>query len=381
MTFPLIETIDDVLPSIEGRKEFVTVNHGDYTSIDYVYAEPDSFDDPIRLECRGIKFAKGGTLLARPLHKFFNVGEKEHTQPHTIDFSLPHVITEKLDGSMIHPAFIRGRIRLMTRRGITDTALAAEAECLTPAVEEFCNVETATGYTPIFEYTSPRNRIVLAYPSPRLTLLAIRDNRSGRYVTHDEVMVAATAAGIPFVGHRSSEWSSVLGFADYVRDRQGIEGYVVRFDCGRTVKLKCLDYVTKHRAKSSICAEKNVLQLIVTDRLDDLLPLLDEHDREHVLAYAAEVNKGIRETVAHVESRLKAGKDLDQKQFALTIANAANPRLRPILYSARKLGFPDLVVREYIASSTSSQARVDEVRPLFGARYNYAPSSELQESA
>jgi RNA ligase len=379
MAFPRITTIEDVLPSIAGRKEFVTVNHGDYISIDYVYAEPDSFDDPIRLECRGIKFRSDGTLLARPFHKFFNVGEKIHTQPDTIDFLLPHTITEKLDGSMIHPAYVGGRIRLMTRRGITPTAMEAEATCLTPYVEDFCNREVAMNYTPIFEFTSPKNRIVLAYQEPRLTLLAIRDNKDGRYVPHDCMVDLAAKAGIPFVGHRSCEWGSVLDFADYVRDRRGIEGYVVRFDCGRTVKLKCLDYVTKHRAKSQICAEKNVLLLVVSRRLDDLLPLLDEHDREHVEHYAADVDRGIREMVAVVESRLEAGKGMDQKEFALTIANAASPLLRPILFSARKLGFTDLVIREFIAKSTSSQSRVDEVRPLFGATYDYAPCVDLLE--
>src|SRR6478609_139429 len=99
-----IEHINDVLPHIEGRPEFIVAERPGYKVIDYNVAFFDSFDDPMRLECRGIKFDAKGKILARPMHKFFNVGERPDTQPELLDFSKPHIITEKLDGSMIHPA-------------------------------------------------------------------------------------------------------------------------------------------------------------------------------------------------------------------------------------------------------------------------------------
>ena len=70
-----------MLPHIQGRSDFVVAVRDGYTVIDYVYALPDSFDNPYRLECGGIKFAPDGSVLARPFHKFFNIGEKPDTQP------------------------------------------------------------------------------------------------------------------------------------------------------------------------------------------------------------------------------------------------------------------------------------------------------------
>ncbi len=93
MTYPTIHHIDDVLPHIAGRSEFVVAERDGYTAIDYNFALADTFDDPMRLECRGIKFDADGKILARPFQKFFNIGEREDTQPHLLDFSQPHAVT------------------------------------------------------------------------------------------------------------------------------------------------------------------------------------------------------------------------------------------------------------------------------------------------
>jgi hypothetical protein len=50
-------------------------------------------------ECRGIIFHKAtGQMLARRLHKFFNINEMEETAPERLDMSRPHVLLEKADG-------------------------------------------------------------------------------------------------------------------------------------------------------------------------------------------------------------------------------------------------------------------------------------------
>jgi RNA ligase len=53
----------------------------------------------IRRECRGLIFDKDtGKVLARRFHKFFNIGESDETSTDTIDFKIPHMLTEKVDG-------------------------------------------------------------------------------------------------------------------------------------------------------------------------------------------------------------------------------------------------------------------------------------------
>ena len=109
--FPKIQTIQDVLPHIQGRDEFVVAERDSYTVINYIVSMSDTFEmsgpndltGAIRRECRGLIFDKAGVLISRPFHKFFNVNEREETQMNVIDLGQPHVIMEKMDGSMIRP--------------------------------------------------------------------------------------------------------------------------------------------------------------------------------------------------------------------------------------------------------------------------------------
>lgn len=189
--FPEIKTIDDVLPHIKGREEFVVAEREFGTVINYMVSFPDTFDmkdehdltGAIRRECRGIKFYPNGNLAARAFHKWFNVGEREETQPHLIDMSMPHVIEEKRDGSMLHPMMVDGHIRWMTKMGLSEVALQAE-EFINKhnKYTQFAEWCINNGLTPSFEYTSPRNRIVVCYETDELVLLAVRENVSGKYL-------------------------------------------------------------------------------------------------------------------------------------------------------------------------------------------------------
>lgn len=190
--FPEIRTINDVLPHIEGRSEFIVAEREFGTVINYVVATTNTFDmtgpddlgGAIRRECRGLIFDRDGNIMSRPFHKFFNVNEREETQARLIDMSQPHVIMEKRDGSMVRPITINGYIRLATKMGITEVAMQAEKFfARNVKYKDFCIWCIDKGLTPIFEWTSPFNQIVLPYEEDILTLLAVRENISGKYLT------------------------------------------------------------------------------------------------------------------------------------------------------------------------------------------------------
>ena len=58
--FPRIERLDDVLPAIEGRDEFIVAQREWGTVVNYLVSMADTFPavdtplDAIRRECRGI---------------------------------------------------------------------------------------------------------------------------------------------------------------------------------------------------------------------------------------------------------------------------------------------------------------------------------------
>lgn len=189
--FPEIHNIDDVLPHIKGREEFIVAEREFGTVINYVVAMPDTFDmtgpddlsGAIRRECRGLKFYPNGEIAARTFFKFFNIGEREETQPHLIDMSKPHNIEEKRDGSMLHPMMVNGHIRWMTKMGLSEVAIQAEKYITNHSkYKDFAKWCVENGLTPLFEWTSPNNQIVVPYEEDELTLLSVRENVSGKFL-------------------------------------------------------------------------------------------------------------------------------------------------------------------------------------------------------
>jgi RNA ligase len=189
--FPQIRTIDDVLPHIEGRSEFIVAEREFGTVINYVVSMattfdmtgPDDLGGAIRRECRGIKFGLDGHIIARPFHKFFNIGEREETLPNNLDFSADHTVFTKLDGSMSHPVLVKDKIRWCTKMGFTEiAAYMDDFAARNPKYNDFARECIADGYTPLFEYVGPHNKVVLDYAEENMVLLAVRHMVTGEYL-------------------------------------------------------------------------------------------------------------------------------------------------------------------------------------------------------
>ena len=194
-TFPTINHIDDVIPHIEDKPEFKVMDKGLYTVINYMVAFEDTFslirershyNMWMRRECRGLIFDNAtGKLISRPYHKFFNVGERKETQIDKLNLSASHIVLEKLDGSMIRPIPTPEGFRLGTKAGITDVAMNAEVFIGDkPHYAKFINYCIENNLTPIFEWVSRKNRIVVDYPTDNLILTAVRHNTTGKYLPY-----------------------------------------------------------------------------------------------------------------------------------------------------------------------------------------------------
>jgi RNA ligase len=370
-----IEHIDELLPHVQGRKDFIVARRDGYTVIDYSFMDGDTFDHPARVQCRGIKFGPDGRTLARPFHKFFNLGERPHLQPELIDMSQPHVIMEKLDGSMIHPAIVRDRLVFMTRMGHTDVAKRAEL-LMTIMIAQTCRELLETGLTPIFEYTVPENRIIIQYERQELRLLAIRSTIEGTYVPQVEVDTQAAALGVRAVSVVTSQWATARDFSNYVRAVQGAEGFVLRFDDGLWLKAKGEDYVLKHRSVSEIAREKNALALVLTNGVDDLLPLLRQEEQTALLTYQTAVRAKMNEMSADVEKLVNSGAHLDQKAFAVEHLKGVNEHIRSVAFMVRR-GMPAAeAVKELLLKNTGSQTKVDYIRSMIGAEWKIRDRTE-----
>ena len=329
MGFPVIATIDDVLLAVRGRDEFVVAEREWGTVIDYQITLPDSFTGPdaaLRAECRGIKFRQDGTLLARPYHKFHNFGEPQMQVADLAAAGRFHehfIILDKLDGSMIHPIVDwTDTLRFCTRMGVTDVATNAYEYAARfsrimagkqPWYLDFCYDLSTSGLTPMFEWCSRKNRIVLDYPDDQLILTAIRKNDTGEYLTWRKMRVLADPYNIPMVGHWDGEWDDIHAFLDMVHDIEESEGYVLRWDDGTMGKSKGQWYLQIHKAKDHISHEKRVIGLILNDNLDDVMPFLLPMDYDRVVAYRDDFWDKVAQAALTLESVVDIAKTLPRE--------------------------------------------------------------------
>lgn len=378
--FPEINHIDDVIPHIEDWQEFKVMEKGWYTVINYMVAFEETFSHvrhrsihnmKIRRECRGLIFDTAtGNLLSRPYHKFFNVGEREETKEEIINWSLPHVILEKLDGSMIRPIPTPEGFRLATKAGITDVAMNAEYFIADkPEYSSFIVAMFNGGMTPIFEWCSRKNRIVVDYPEDKLILTGIRNTVKGNYLPDYNMVELGLNYDIPVVKSIARCDSYDENILDAIRMWDDGEGVVIRFDNGHMVKVKADEYILRHRSKEQINSEKNIIQVILNDSVDDMIPLLTPEDAQRLKDFQEQFWGSVDEVSTDLLKIFVGGDILypDKKDFAVEFVNTMIlPIHRPFMFGLKQGKDCKKMLIDSIEKSLSSQTKLNDSRWMFG---------------
>ncbi len=386
--FPNINHISDVIPHIEDHAEFRVMVKDWYTVINYMVGFEDTFslihhrshyNMWMRRECRGLIFdTETGNLISRPYHKFFNVGERKETQLDKINLNDSHIILEKLDGSMIRPIPTREGFRLATKAGITDVAMNAEVFIADkPEYAKFIKSSFACGLTPIFEWCSRKNRIVVDYPEDQLILTAVRDISSGNYIPYPQMVECGENYYIPVVkAIAGGDETDIQKVVDHIRKWDDGEGVVIRFDTGHMVKIKADDYVLRHKSKDSINHEKNVIETILNDSVDDLVPLLTSEDAERIRKFEKAFWSSVDELASEMADLYNAGNVMypDKKDFAVEFVQKKILSIHSsIMYGMKNGRGSKQIIVDMIRKSLTTQTKIDENRWLFGSlNWNYS---------
>lgn len=397
--FPIINHINNVLPHIEGRDEFKVIRKDWYTVINYVVALEDTFpqvnvaggspkmraerqlQNAILRECRGLIFdSESGRLISRPYHKFFNVNERPETHANKIDMEAHHVILEKLDGSMIRPIPVPNSdgFRLGTKAGITDVAMNAEVWVAKHSnYVRFIRMAIAHNMTPLFEWCSRKNRVVVDYPEDRLVLTAVRQNSNGGYIPYRTLQNFAEEYDLDLVRVINANSHNMHELVDTIRAWESDEGVVVRFDApratawgngGHMYKIKADAYLILHRSKDAISREKNVIEVIINDQVDDLIPILTEADAKRLRDFQRAFWLGVDNVVSDmVDVYLADGVGIEgQREFALEFVSQQNRHWHPFMYGLRKGRNVKEMLVESIKKALISQTKVDKARWMWG---------------
>lgn len=409
-SFPEIRHLDDVRAAIEGRDEFIIAQRDWGYVVNYMVSMNDTFPPvldeeywcpgcklpisetegcgsqrcpdsvnlaAIRRECRGILFYPDGRLMMRRLHKFFNVNERDETQQQLLDLTQPHVILEKLDGSMITPVVVDNAVRWGTKMGITDVAAGAENFVAAhPNYYQFADQMIDQGKTPIFEWCSRKQRIVVDYPQDRLVLIAVRDNITGAYMSFNDMWALSRDNGIDLVRYHEGTIANMEQLVGETRDLKGVEGWVVRFDDGHMVKIKAEEYVRFHKTKDGLSQEKNVVDMIINEKIDDTKAFMMDEDRRRVEQFEEQFWRGFDQESNRMNldiNQIRNNVQGDRKRCAIEFAPKLDPITRQVMFSCWDGGRDvrtELI--GVIKKNVSTGTKVDSVRHLWGnAKWNY----------
>ena len=409
--FPIIKHLDDVRPAIEGRDEFIIAERDWGYVVNYMVSMTDTFPPvledeywcpgcklpiaetegcgsqrcpeavnlaAIRRECRGLLFHKDGKIMARRLHKFFNVNERDETQFGVIDFTQPHVILEKLDGSMITPVVTDAGIRWGTKMGITDVSMGAELFVANhPKYEWMARECIKFGLTPIFEWCSRKQRIVIDYPEDRLVLIAIRNNRTGAYEPYNILKMYERDHDIEVVKTYKGTAATMEHLMSETKAAEGLEGYIIRFDDGHMLKVKGEWYLRIHKTKDNLTHEKNVIDLLVNEKMDDVKGFMMDEDRKRVDEFEAVFWDGFARQVESYDKYfgMVLASKLDRKEYALKwmpTIKEQDPFAPQIVFGKFDGKDTWAMMLDMVRKNVGTKTKIDTVRHLWGgAQWNY----------
>lgn len=309
------------------------------------------FGEQIVREARGVVLdeSRGWDVVARGFDKFFNHGEG-HAAP--IDWTSARV-QEKVDGSLCVLYFHAGQWRVATT-GTPDASGDVSGFGLTFA-EYFWRTARDAGMRPpdgerdacfMLELTGPYNRIVVRHEKPSLTVLGMRDRRTGAEDT------AERAAGL--LGIKPVASFSLASAAEIIASFERMsplsqEGYVVVDGAYRRIKVKHPGYVALHHAKDGM-SRRAMADVVRSGEVAEVIAAFPEFGEMF-----ADMKTRLDALVAELESDYARIVGLsEQKAFAL---EAVKTRSSAPLFALRAKKTPS--IRAWLA-----KAPVDTVLAL-----------------
>lgn len=315
--------------------------------------------DPLAQECRGLILAlpeglsiyvvsspdgkidysaivPGKTeILAYPMKRFFNYGQGSAAQINWHDLNL--AVLEKLDGTLCIVYYDWGISKwCVATRSVPEADLLMDNGLFTfRTLFEKALFDTTGGlpfdqfsalldknYTYCFELTTPYNRIVVAYPENRITMLAARKISSLKEVDPCEVQIT----GIPVV--QAHTYSSIDELVNWVSSLNPMEheGVVVRDSNFNRIKVKNAAYVAYNKLHDRLgSSERNCMEFVLLEKDDDVAQFL----APEIGANMANLKKGLQEVIREHDDWYKSIRDVmkahakeDKKSFALLVQEA-----------------------------------------------------------
>jgi T4 RnlA family RNA ligase len=333
---------------IEALKDLdiIIKEYNDRLCLKYTLMSPKF--NPVVKECRGLILSLPDlNIISRPFDKFFNYGEDPDGQSF-FDWE-NSIVFEKRDGTLIHvynyknkwfagttgTAYAEGSPQLTIETGNKETFYNLFLEALNlsgcDGIDDLM-VNQPKEFTYLFELTSPKNRIVTRYDKTELRLLAIRNNRTGKYIDYNFIAkngFSEITDFCPLV--KIYDLKNLKDIEEFISSLQNTEEGVVCYDYinQMRIKIKNPEYVKLHYLRGNSLNRKSVISLLVSGEIDEYLSYFPE-DIEILNSYINRYNNMVDE-IMKVYENLKEIKN--QKEFA---REAIKYKFQSALFSLRR---------------------------------------------
>lgn len=299
-------------------------------------------------------------VMARAFDRFFNYGQGAAA---SIDLA-KGAAYEKLDGTLciVHFDDVQSRWHVATRSvceadlpagwaGITFRGLFERALWVTTgATFDQWTRELSPEHTYLFELCTPENVVVVSHSDYTVTLLGVRETITGRELWPEDVDIGVPSAP-------SFRFASTDELIAFVRDRDPLkhEGLVwceeVSPGVFARVKFKSAAYLAYSRIKDSCSSPRNLMSLIVSEKLDDALVVMPDP----IKAEALRLQEGLRGALSRHASAYELitpegehGSKDHRKAFALAARESSGLWFEPAMaqYSGKCRDAHDFIAQK-----------------------------------
>lgn len=244
------------------------------------------FRDPEVRNSRGLTLNQDGEIITIGFEKFFNHKQLEEYEQYDDNFkdTYSHVapqdtykVWEKLDGTFI-------ALGLDENRFVAATSSSTKTDFSKNAQDYFESLSTAdtlktymkeNNLSLFFEYTSPRNQIVIPYQKEEYTLIGARHNdiEDTRILRLD-----LEQFGIQAVKPQEMTLDELI---DYQRTNETTEGFVVENQEGKLIKFKTDYWFEQHQEQGKLFFGEPYTEA----KLDTLIALIKDDTIDDYVAY------------------------------------------------------------------------------------------------
>ena len=321
MSFGEIERI------VKSTSMFYKQTYGNYTLFSYHYIDPTIYEKtPIAREIRGIVFdLKTKKIVLRPFPKFFNFKEPLCT----LDPKAPAIANEKFDGSLVSTSYYNGEI-IVASKGSLRSWVVEKAKPFILNNKNYSELmQDLSGRTVMFEMLDPKKPIVIQPKRFQLTLIGIRNNKTGKLISPLELQEIGKQYDVPVTPVKYKD-ITLETLERIVKPLKGLEGVVAYAD-NDMCKIKTSWYFSLHKY-STMATKKNVLKWFINNELDDVYGLLPEPVKQQVDSIVKNALKRIDNTVRQVEEFFKTHSFKNRKELALFLQQSNIDKQRWWIY-------------------------------------------------